>query len=299
MWWWKCNLAESLSLFVFFTKMHNLYIFPTKILKKTKAEFNCVIKTHGQQYKILLNPVLHEADRNPNMIQSRKIFWMDVKSGSLTDVARLCAAFARETHEPTTGCRRLFHCVGDWLLENAGLFQMLDFLSLAAGKKFRQFFFLPSENEENKKLCSAAAPSRIQRFTEPIIPETWKRAVLILDYGVRARARALCSHQNLLGVQGEDGFAGRIAALVTVWVLQLENWGFWKESLDFNNTYLFVFTERAEYEHLLYSIHRYRTNVPQRVFPERWGRLPEVSRQYEHKTEQSCHLHTYATGIGI
>lgn len=193
---------------------------------------------------------------------------MDVKSGSLTDVARLCAAFARETHEPTTGCRRLFHCIGDWLLENAGLFQMLDFLSLAAGKKFQQFFFLPSENEENKKLCSAAAPSRIQRFTEPIIPETWKRAVLILDYGVRARARALCSHQNLLGVQGEDGFAGRIAALVTVWVLQLENWGFWKESLDFNNTYLFICfsrTSRVRALALQYS------PIPQRVFPERWG----------------------------
>lgn len=38
-----------------------------------------------------------------------------------------------------------------------------------------------------------------------------------------ARARALCSHQNLLGVQGEDGLAGRVAPLVTVWVLQLEN----------------------------------------------------------------------------
>lgn len=52
------------------------------------------------------------------MIQLRKIFWMDVKSSSLTDMAWLCGAL------------RGRHCVGDGLLENAGLFQMLDFLSV-------------------------------------------------------------------------------------------------------------------------------------------------------------------------
>lgn len=40
---------------------------------------------------------------------------------------------------------------------------------------------------------------------------------------------ALCSHQNLLCVQGEDWFAGRVASLVTVWVLQLENCGLWED----------------------------------------------------------------------
>lgn len=35
--------------------------------------------------------------------------------------------------------------------------------------------------------------------------------------------------------------------------------------------YFLFITEQAEYERLLYSIHRYRTNIPQRVFPERWG----------------------------